>query len=152
MNKGKAPLGRYVWAIAVLAVLVSGAVPIMSRAEGSLQAVIQPNAVPAGRLPDIALKAVAEREGVPVQDLELANAVSPKFPLLGKTVTAFKFLDKRNGKMYGIVMDGNGQVVDIERLQAEESAAHAARYGRLDPALAERLATAPADEPIDVFI
>ncbi len=54
--------------------------------------------------------------------------------------------------MYDIAMDGNGQVVDVERLQAEEHAAQAARYGRLDPALAERLATAPADEPIEVFI
>lgn len=152
MRKWKVPLGRYAYAIAVLAIVVSGTIPIRAWAEGSLQGVVQPSGVPAVRLPEVALRAVAEREGVSIQDLELVNTATPKFPLVGKTVSAFKFLDKRNGKIYGFAVDGNGQVTDVEQLQGEERAAHAARYGRLDPALAERLATAPADEPIEVFI
>lgn len=148
----KSSFRHYAWSIAVLAVLVSGVPPIIARAGQSLEGVTHPSLVPPDRLPDLALQMVAEREGVPAQHLQLANAATPEFRLLGKSVFAFKFLDRRTGHIHGVTLDRNGQVVDIEKMQAEERAAHAARYGRLDPALAERLAKAPADEPIEVFI
>jgi len=109
---------------------------------------------PPGRdpAPSVPVQRVAEREGVPAEDLQLVNATTTEFRLLGKTVSAFKFLDKRTGHIYGLALDKEGREVDVEQMQAEERAAYAARYGRLDPALAERLALAPADESIEVFI
>ncbi|HEV8310312.1 MAG TPA: S8 family serine peptidase, partial [Methylomirabilota bacterium] len=65
---------------------------------------------------------------------------------------AYKVLNRRTDQYVRVSLDASGGAVDPEALEAAERAAHAARYGRLEPGLAEQLAGAAPDERIPVMI
>ena len=100
-----------------------------------------------------ALERVAERYGVPISALVVSNSTMANYPISGKTAFKFKVADTRiGGEVYGMTLDSNGAELDAESLQANERAAYAAKYGKLDPALADRLAGASDGELIKVSI
>jgi hypothetical protein len=104
-----------------------------------------------GDLSKIALELIARRNNIPVENLEIVNSAPAEYPLLGKTVFDFKVADNRSGEMYGVALNANGTEANTQELDAAEQAAHFARYGRLEPALAEALTNATG-EPIKVIL
>lgn len=105
-----------------------------------------------GNLSNVALQQAAQIGGRPISKLRVVSSVESKYPLQGITVFDFKVLDTESGAIYGISLNRNGQELSAAQLRANEQAAFAAQYGKLDPALAQKLATAPADKPIRVML
>jgi hypothetical protein len=93
---------------------------------------------------------VAAQRGLAVGEVEVAH--SSKMEFKKRAVTAFKLMDNRSGEIYEVALDERGREVDVEKLLAEERAERETRFGKLDPALAERLANNSADEPVEVII
>ncbi len=107
--------------------------------------------IPLINLQNTALGLVAGRNRLPVHELEVVNSTTATYPLTGKTAFAFK-VAHRAEKIFIVHLDEIGRELDGAQLMAAEQAAYAAKYGKLDPALAERLAGAPEDELIMVHI
>lgn len=95
---------------------------------------------------------VAELYNISPKDLEIGNSSVSSFPLQGKTVFSFKFFDRLKGEVYGISLDENGKVVDMDQLASKERLIYTERYGAMSPELYERVATASQDELIEVSI
>lgn len=102
-------------------------------------------------LRSVALQRAAQR-GAPLRELTVVNSVTSNYRLQGKTVFDYKVMNNRTGAIYSITLDGSGREVNSAQLQASEQAAHVAKYGRLEPALAERLASASTTQPVEVII
>ena len=102
-------------------------------------------------LQGMALERVAERHGVPVNALAVLNSAVAEYPLLGRVAWEWKIVDNRSGAIYGVSLDETGRELDRSQLEAVEGAALAARYGRIEPALAARLAAAE-EASIEVMI
>lgn len=99
-------------------------------------------------LKQAALERVAERHTLSVTDLQVVGGpATAHHPLQNKTVFHFKVRDTRSRQIYGVALDADAHEVDAENLLAAESTLHEARYGKLDPELAERLAEV-ADETL----
>lgn len=103
-------------------------------------------------LTEVALQLVAGRTGLERQALRIANTATANYPLQGQSGAAFKIENTVNGALYGVMLDTSGRELDPEQLARAEQAAYRARYGRLHPDLAARLAGAPADKPIDIIV
>jgi hypothetical protein len=102
-------------------------------------------------LRSVALQRAAQR-GAPLRELTVVNSVTTNYRLQGKSVFDYKVMNNRTGAIYSITLDGSGREVNSAQLQASEQAAHVAKYGRLEPALAERLASASTTQPLEVII
>lgn len=104
--------------------------------------------------PDVAafIQAVAEQHGLQQAKLEVLNTTTARFPLTGREARVAKVLNIETDEVYGVSLDPQGNHVDLETWLNEERAAHAAKYGPLEPELADRLATAGPDEPIEVSV
>jgi hypothetical protein len=101
----------------------------------------------------IALRLISERIGVPASAFELTSSTTMEFPLTGKSVIAFNFFTRSyHSRFHTVMLDMSGNEFDRATLFADEAAAYDAKYGRLEPQLAEFLATAPPDTPINVGI
>lgn len=90
-------------------------------------------------LEKIALEAVAARLGVDPGSLTVEGRGEAGFALLEARATTFKVAD-REGDLHGVALDPDGRELEIEELAKAERAAHLERYGRLDPALVDRIA------------
>jgi hypothetical protein len=101
-----------------------------------------------------ALQYVAEREGIPVEQLVVANQNRQEYEQLGRVFWALKLLDTESGRWHNLFVDlSDGSFVeDVEAIEQAERAAHRAKYGKLDPSLFDRLATARANEKVPVAI
>jgi len=101
-----------------------------------------------------ALHYIAEHEGVPLDDLLVAHEHRRDYPLRGRRFMAFTIFARTPRRDFHLLVDlDDGSVVDdvaaVERAEAE---AHRARYGKLHPALYERLQTANNEEALPVAI
>ncbi len=103
------------------------------------------------QLKSLALQRVAEISGRQASQLRVINSVEAKYPLQDKTVSDFKVIDE-SGKIYGITLDSSGQEVSSTQLRANEKTTNATRYGKLYPALAEKLANTATTQPLRVII
>ncbi len=90
----------------------------------------------------VAIAYIAEREGIP-REVLLVDADRPtEYPNLGRCFQVVTLLDTRPDRgTYKLLVDlQSGEVVeDISGLLVEEEQARQARYGKLEPALYERL-------------
>jgi hypothetical protein len=107
----------------------------------------------------LVLEFVSERENVPVEQLVVVNQYQRDYEMLGKSFWSVTLLDTQHdgaGAWHRVLVDlADGSVVDdAEAIEQAERAAHRARYGKLEPALFERLqASAPGDEiPVVVWV
>jgi hypothetical protein len=99
-----------------------------------------------------ALDIVAGQAGVDAGKLSLTSATTNNYPLSGETAYSFKITNPAGGKVYAISLDADGKEVDADTLQAGEEAAYRQKYGNLEAALFDQLASASADKPVDVII
>src|SRR3990172_3363265 len=71
--------------------------------------------------------------------LEIVDAASSNLSVSGKRANDVKAVDKATGKIIGISVDNNGTEIDAQALIQNEAAAKKAKYGKLEPALAEKI-------------
>jgi hypothetical protein len=102
----------------------------------------------------VALRYIAERYGVPVEQLAIVNEHRREYVELGRAFQAFTLLDLVNDRFFNLLVDleGHAVVEDVAAIQRAEEDAYRQKYGKLDPALYERLQQAADDEPIEVAI
>ena len=102
----------------------------------------------------IALRYIAEREGIPLGDLLVGYEHPRSYPLLGRQFMAFKIFDRVSRRSFALLvdLDDDGVVDDIETMDRAEAHARYAKYGKLQPLLYERLQTAGDEEVLLVAI
>lgn len=99
-----------------------------------------------------ALEHVSAQEGIPIGELTLINEAFATFPLTGRTLWEAKILDEKSSTVYGVYLDEQGKVVEIDAVKQAETAESSKKYGILDPDLAEHVATMRSDEKVVVWI
>ena len=97
-----------------------------------------------------ALALAARHYNLPEEALTLVNFAPGLNPALGEIVQRYKFLDSRDGELYTLVLDQNGQVVD-SAVQAEGRALQRVS-GRIDTGLSSAMAQAAAGDTIPVIL
>jgi len=99
-----------------------------------------------------ALEHVSAREGIPIGELTIINEAFATFPLAGRTLWGAKMLDEKSSAVYGVYLDEQGKVADIDAAKEAEAAEKSKRYGKLNPELAERVSTMRSDEKVVVWV
>ena len=108
----------------------------------------------------IALNYVSERYSIPIENLLVVNEHTRRYPLSGRTFQAVTLLDTRNPDKFGykfeysLLIDLSTRSIeeDLAAIQAAEDAAYLAKYGKLQPALYERLQPVSDDTVLPVAI
>jgi len=98
---------------------------------------------------------IAKREGIPTDLLSIVADHPTEYPNLGRQFQVVTVLDTRpQGQVYKLLVDlRSGRVEeDVSALLRAESRAHQSRYGKLQPALYERLQNLKDDEMVPVAI
>jgi hypothetical protein len=81
------------------------------------------------------------------------NEFRREVALLGRTFQAVTVLDLKSGRFFQVLVDLNsGQVEDKVAIEEAEEQRHRAKYGKLRPALYERLQAMGDDESVTVTI
>jgi hypothetical protein len=102
-----------------------------------------------------ALAYIANREGIPADDLKVVADHPTEYPNLGRKFQVITLVDTRpQGQVYKLLVDlQSGHIEqDVSALLAAEARAHQARYGKLQRALYERLQPLKDDETLPVAI
>lgn len=102
-----------------------------------------------------AMAYIAKREGIPIESLEIVADHRSDYPALGRQFQVVTVLDTRpQGQVYKLLVDlrdGRAEE-DVSALLAAEARAHESRYGKLEPALYERLQGLKDDDTLPVAI
>lgn len=100
-----------------------------------------------------AIEFIAEREGVPAENL-VAFEESRYTSVLGQTFQPVTLLDRRGGgRIFKVLVDvDSGEVRDRADVEAAEEEARRTRYGKLQPDLYDRLRLLGDDESVLVTI
>lgn len=101
-----------------------------------------PTATPEpSRFGRIALHYLAEQRGVASETLLIEQEHPRSYPLLEREFMAFTILDTNDGQAFVLLVDTATEEVvdDLSAMEQTNAEAHFARYGKLDPALYERL-------------
>jgi Subtilase family len=72
-------------------------------------------------------------------DATVLSRTTVRLPVTQQTLDVTKVRDEATGQIEVVAHNAQGQVVDLNAAQAQEDAARGARYGKLDPALADSL-------------
>jgi len=158
MNKSLIKWSVTIFILLVLAALVRhGAIPVSSLQLGTFDSPVVPSPTPTPLMPEEtqgALKHIAEREGVATDQLVVANQHRREYELLGRAFWAITVLDIKNGQWYNVMVDlADGSFVDdVEAIEQAGQEAHRVKYGKLEPALFERLETVKDDDKVPVAI
>ena len=102
-----------------------------------------------------ALLHIAKREGIPLEVLQVVDDHPTEYPNLGRQFQVVTIVDTRpQGQIYKLLVDlKSGHIEeDISALMAAETQAYQKRYGKLQPALYERLQVLKDDEALPVAI
>jgi hypothetical protein len=102
----------------------------------------------------VALRYIAERYGIPVEQLAIVNEHRREYAELGRVFQAFTLLSLADNRFFNLLVDPEDHTVveDVGAVQRAQEDAYRQRYGKLEPALYERLQQAADDEPIEVAI
>lgn len=98
------------------------------------------------------LNAVAARENVSKDQLEVLNDGVANFEHIGKAVRTAKVLDKGTNRVLGITLDELGQAADFETLSRDNNQEQSRRYGKLHPALHAKLQSLTDDTLVSVVV
>ena len=101
-----------------------------------------------------ALAYVAERYGLPPENLSVANEHQRDYPLLGRNFRAVTIHDRGGTGFYPLLVDLDNDRIeeDVPAIERAAAAAYRARYGKFHPALYERLQQIDDDEVLPVAI
>lgn len=99
-----------------------------------------------------ALRKLSKKVSTPIDKLEIVYTFKPTFRTIGKSGFGFVIVDKRNGKIFDIAVDANGQEMNIEKLAQQDKTAYVSKYGKLSQDLFEKLAETKPNNQISVVI
>ena len=99
-----------------------------------------------------AIQLVAKLHGRKPETLFVYGSSTINLPITQPKAHSYTVMEKDFSWSKQIVLDADGNQVDLEQLLAAELAAHDAKYGRLEPDLFERLEKAADDEILSVRI
>jgi hypothetical protein len=102
-----------------------------------------------------ALAYVAEREGIPVSALVIEDDHPTEYPASGRRFQVVTLVDERpEGEIYKLLVDlADGRIEEnVSAPLAAEAQAQQARYGKLQPALYERLQTLRNNDVLPVAV
>jgi hypothetical protein len=94
--------------------------------------------------------ALTPRRG-PRPQLVFLSRTTATYPLQGKTVIAYKVMDRSTGEIHDVYLH-RLRPVDPLALEAEERRIYGQRYGRFDPGLFEQLTRLGDEEEVPVLI
>lgn len=103
-------------------------------------------------LEPIALSKINKKTGAAVNDLTIQSSAIATFPLTEKVAYSFTISNSRKSETYEVLLDKDGNELDRKQLVDDELSATKAKYGKLEPALAEKLENAAVDERIPIQI
>ena len=98
---------------------------------------------------------IANQEDIPVDTLRVVDDHPTEYPNLGRQFQVVTVVDTRpQGQAYKLLVDlQSGRIEeDVSALLAAEARAHQTRYGKLQPALYERLQSLDDEETLPVAI
>lgn len=94
----------------------------------------------------VARQRLSQLHGLSLSALTVGNSAKAQYLLQGKTAFKFKVRNNESGAVYQISLDSSGQEVNAEQLLQQERIAYQAKFGKLDPRLAVKLASAPPEQ------
>jgi hypothetical protein len=102
----------------------------------------------------IALHYIAEQYGIPIEQLAIVNEHRREYVELGRAFQAFTLLSLADDRFFNLLVDLEDHTVveDVSAIQRAEEEAYRDKYGKLEPALHERLQQAADDELVEVAI
>lgn len=103
------------------------------------------------KLTQRAIEIVANKNGIPMEILQIANAREGYYPNANKRVFSVKLHDG-TGNIYGITLDENGKELNSEDLSKQDYEAKTVKYGKFDPNFYERLLLEPEDKLVTAHI
>ena len=100
-----------------------------------------------------ALQVASGKLGVPAPALSVLHSSEGAYPLQGQAIFPFK-VGSAAGAIASLILDPSGNELFEHQLESQEAALRTALYGRLDPALAQRLSSPGpgAEAPIPVAL
>jgi hypothetical protein len=103
---------------------------------------------------EIAKRYIAEQYGVPVEQLVIVNEHRREYAELGRVFKAFTLLSLADDRFFNLLVDLEDRTVveDVAAIRRAEEEVHQDKYGKLEPALHERLQQASDDELVEVAI
>lgn len=111
---------------------------------------------PADPLAELARQHVAEQQAIPIEELQVAGSETLHFPMLGRTYQHVVVVHSQAGatQVYTVLVDpATSQVeIDVDAVRKAEAAAYVTKYGKLEPALYERMQRAAAGERLPVGV
>jgi hypothetical protein len=125
-----------------------------------------PTVVPVPPCHAQAMAFVAREHDIPIERLIAGSHVSNQdgqwtsdgqeewieLPFIQRRICYVKVHVKDGDEVYGVALDEQGQVVDLEKLRTLERQTSHARCGKLDPTLCEQLPALAQDEQVEVAI
>lgn len=100
-----------------------------------------------------AIAYLAQREGIPPENLIVVNEFERQAALLQRSFTGLTLLDSGSNRFFELLVDRNtGQVEERASIEAIENSAHTAKYGKLEPALYDRLQGMQDTETVTVQV
>ncbi len=96
------------------------------------------------------LEVAARNQGLAASELQLLDSTTVELPLTNRTVTAAKIVNPRDENVSAASIDERGEEVDLALLKEEEERAYVAKYGKLDPALHQRVQGLRSAEKVKV--
>jgi subtilisin family serine protease len=134
----------------VFSVSLVGAPPTVSRAQG------EPGASEAQGPSEEARRAlafIAQREAIAAGDLLVVTDFERAAPLLGRAFQAVTIFDSAKGRSFDLLVDRqSGQFEERADIERAEQQARWSQYGRLEPALYDRLQELKDDDTLTVLL
>lgn len=85
------------------------------------------------------LEVAARNQGLAAGELQVLDSTTVNLPLTNRIVNTAKIVSTRDENILAAAIDERGEEVDLALLKQEEERAYVARYGKLDPALYNRV-------------
>jgi Subtilase family len=115
-----------------------------------------PTPTPLSPIAQVAVQYVTTKYGVPVQDLFPSDEEAVAFPLLGRKATyiTLVYAQATTTTLYSMLVDPATQAIeeDVNAVLNAQRAAYNAKYGKLTPALYERLQAISDTETLPIAI
>lgn len=115
-----------------------------------------PTATPRSPIADVAVEYVATKYGIAPEKLYVGDEEPMEFPLLGRksTYITLVYVQTDATTLYSLLVEPDTKAIeeDVNAVLAAERAAYTAKYGKLAPALYDRLQTIGDKDTLPIAI
>lgn len=139
--------------ILILGTYVSSIISVKGQPAANSQVDYQDSDITA-EIKQRALNQLERRTGISVEHLQIEHVYRPNFRNLKKAGLGFVIIDKRDGKIYDVILnkDNPNEELDVNKLREEDNKAFISKYGKLDPQLSNSLGSISEQDLVRVII